>query len=884
MVGFVNSTSPSPDFSGVQQPGQDIQAKFGDYKVAVARNGQLPSNNLGTTAKNTNETAEVVLHQSTVNSPGGSRTADVTVTTTTTNPETANTSGRLASFTSQTIFPDNTNTSGATGHQDGVNNNPRGYDPKNVESMKAFLQRGDVQMKMLQKGGHIVVIDPENSSFIFCRNGDLNNPESIKVVNGRTKEPLDSKDLTTACASYCLAYNDLEGDWIGRLEAKVAGKAGLDPGTPFSPRNLLISYKFKMAGVYGDYEGKEAQGGNNGTPSIWRRGHQPRLTSPNVYEPGGFDPVSLPNKGNAGAAAANNTQQPPWPPFQMPAINVNVNVGDVNVTTNNNTGSGTGSTETKASEETENASKTDLNDAVDNKSDIDTGKEENEGIWGEDNLGLSDLFKEPENTNNTNTDNKNAGGLNNEDGGLEGLLAAVRKHLDVVYPGDHNPDNGALPANQQLGDVISDYESGGADNVKPTVVTGANNTNGTESTTSSQETANAADTSGVTGNTATPQSTTFGPGILTGAKNLGTRLPPPKNENDLGILQAVRQHLDVVFPEGGNGQAQPVNQNLGDVISDYETGGADNVKPTVVTGANNTNGTESTGNTTGTENATGTAGTENTTTPSPISATIVTTPAPKPEPGPKVNPLPVAASIMVTKGPQLTGSGGLAALLERTRGHLDKAFDPEGNLKPGMNGPNLGSIITDFRNETGSGGLFGPINASPVTTSVPQMAFVEGGDNNKGELLSAVKDVAKALSDLIDTTSGAVGQNNKIPPLNLSDEGLAGPDNPIYTAAGAVTASLGNMAGIVENSANPPQKVGSVVPQFTASSAEVPGTRQEAPSPLKSSNGPALQEAARDVTEALGNVADSVINAKDEDATSSASETDSAYESSDEID
>ncbi|ADH19081.1 type III secretion system actin-recruiting effector Tarp [Chlamydia trachomatis] len=345
------------------------------------------------------------------------------------------------------------------------------YDPTNKTSLLTFLSNPHVKSKMLENSGHFVFIDTDRSSFILVPNGNWDQVCSIKVQNGKTKEDLDIKDLENMCAKFCTGFSKFSGDWDSLVEPMVSAKAGVASGGNL-PNTVIINNKFKTCVAYGPWNSQEASSGY--TPSAWRRGH--RVDFGGIFEKANdFNKINWgtqagPSSEDDGISFSNETPgagpaaAPSPTPSSIPIINVNVNVGGTNVNigdTNVNTTNTTPTTQsTDASTDTSDIDDINTNNQTD---DINTTDKDSDGAGG-----VNGDISETESSSgddsgsvSSSESDKNAS-VGNDGPAMKDILSAVRKHLDVVYPGENGGSTeGPLQANQTLGDIVQDMETTG---------------------------------------------------------------------------------------------------------------------------------------------------------------------------------------------------------------------------------------------------------------------------------------------------------------------------------------------------------------------------------------------------------------------------------------
>ncbi|MCI5642090.1 MAG: type III secretion system actin-recruiting effector Tarp, partial [Chlamydia suis] len=337
------------------------------------------------------------------------------------------------------------------------------YNPTDRNSLLNFLANPNVKGRMLEHSGHLVFIDTNRSSFIFVPNGNWDQVCSMKVQNGKTKGDLGLKDLEDMCAKFCTGYAKFSSDWGNRVEPLVASKAGVASGGNL-PDKIIINNKFRTCVAYGPWNATES--GNSFTPSAWRRGHEVKFGP--IFD--GVAPFNKINWGSSsgpgddGISFSNETSEPfataPSSPSPTPVINVNVNVGGTNVTVGDTNVSGSSGSSTPTASKSVDMS-TDTSDL--DTSDIDTTDQTNSLNADIDDVSDADSGIGEDSVSDTeSTDGDNSGKTTSSiEDGANGpdILAAVRKHLDKVYPGENGGSTeGPLPANQNLGKVISDME------------------------------------------------------------------------------------------------------------------------------------------------------------------------------------------------------------------------------------------------------------------------------------------------------------------------------------------------------------------------------------------------------------------------------------------
>ncbi|WP_157420859.1 type III secretion system actin-recruiting effector Tarp [Chlamydia suis] len=381
------------------------------------------------------------------------------------------------------------------------------------------------------------------------------------------------------------------------------------------------------------------------------------------------------------------------------------------------------------------------------------------------------------------------------EGGAEGpdILAAVRKHLDTVYPGENGGSTeGPLPANQNLGKVISDMEQTGT--AEETVVSPGNTESGSEkigSLNAGIDDVSDADSgigedvvadiddvsdadSGIGEDISDTESTD---GDNSGKTTSASGKPTSSIEdgaNGPDILAAVRKHLDTVYPGENGGSTEgplPANQTLGNVINDMEKTGT--AQETVVSSPYQGTGKAPT-NITGTNS------------PLPPVPTKPTTKTPRTDNKAPASGMMARHSLLPTGKP---GSGGttLEELLPRVRAHLDKSFTESGELLS-KDGPQLGSIVDNFRKETGSGGIIAFVETVPGNKGTASP--LTGGDSGK-KAFDAARETAQALGAVAGKLNMAL-QAQKLENIT-KDEGPSSTGQNLFKAAAETTRALGSL-------------------------------------------------------------------------------------------
>ncbi|CRH50318.1 type III secretion system actin-recruiting effector Tarp [Chlamydia trachomatis] len=671
------------------------------------------------------------------------------------------------------------------------------YDPTNKTSLLTFLSNPHVKSKMLENSGHFVFIDTDRSSFILVPNGNWDQVCSIKVQNGKTKEDLDIKDLENMCAKFCTGFNKFSGDWDSRVEPMMSAKAGVTSGGNL-PNTVIINNKFKTCVAYGPWNSQEASSGY--TPSAWRRGH--RVDFGGIFEKANdFNKINWgtqagPSSEDDGISFSNETPgagpaaAPSPTPSSIPIINVNVNVGGTNVNigdTNVNTTNTTPTTQsTDASTDTSDIDDINTNNQTD---DINTTDKDSDGAGG-----VNGDISETESSSGDDSGSvssseldKNAS-VGNDGPAMKDILSAVRKHLDVVYPGENGGSTeGPLPANQTLGDVISDVENkGSAQDTKLSGNTGAGDDdptttaavgNGAEEITLSDTDSGIGDDVSDTASSSGDESGGVSSPSSGSNKNTSVGNDGPSG---LDILAAVRKHLDKVYPGDNGGSTEgplQANQTLGDIVQDMETTGTS--QETVVSPWK--------GNTSSTGSAGG-SGSVQTLLPSPPPTPSTTTL--RTGTGATTTSLmmggPIKADIITTGGGgRIPGGGTLEKLLPRIRAHLDISFDAQGDLVS-TEEPQLGSIVNKFRQETGSGGILAFVESAPGKPGSAQVLTGTGGD--KGNLFQAAAAVTQALGNVAGKVNLAI-QGQKLSSL-VNDDGKGSVGRDLFQAAAQTTQVL----------------------------------------------------------------------------------------------
>ncbi len=675
------------------------------------------------------------------------------------------------------------------------------YDPTDKASIIRFLSTPSVQAKLQTKAGHIVYMDEARGSFIFVRNGDWSTAESIAVTNGKTKEPItDIKDLEMCIAKFCVGYETMHADWTNNIQPRIAGQTG-ETG---HYDHLLMSMKFKTTVLYGPWNAKESS--SNYTPSVWRRGT--KCESGAIWgDVGGlkginWNNVQRPNEGTVFSRETSSpTQQQPQP-VAYPQPVINVNLGGISTSVNVTGGTTTttvNSTTTQPTDTSEAGVDNDQNVEEANFDDVETestSTQDDTDIHFEDEGNGFDSLEPapPAPPGPPGPPPPIQGGVNitgMPKDSLQQVLQNVRQHLDTVYDqnGEHHEGN------QDLGTVVRTSENG---TYRPTVL--LNNDQG-------------------------------------GGGGVQRRESNDNEGNELGnILGRVREHLDVVYPEGSKGEAISVNQNLGEVIRDVEAGKTP--KPTQPEGifvATRVNIDE--GGTIVSSNS-------RTETGSPT----------RTETGSRTSNLMGA-----TSG---DGPGGLEHLLPQLRAHLDESFDAQGNLITPQK-TNVGNLIKAFQERTGSGGILAPMPAqttviasrpvqqqSATISVLPQAQTAETvAPQGAPDLHGAARDVASSLSNLLETATPSVGREVSTP----APQQQVASSTPVAGSRQTATLTKGDASsGIPEAAKNVTQALSSVakkIQMFEQGSRLLQEAMDSADT--ESTQGKQLADAARNLTTQL---------------------------------
>ncbi|WP_080125189.1 type III secretion system actin-recruiting effector Tarp [Chlamydia suis] len=408
-----------------------------------------------------------------------------------------------------------------------------------------------------------------------------------------------------------------------------------------------------------------------------------------------------------------------------------------------------------------------LNADIDDVSDADSG-------IGDD--GVSDT-ESTDGDNSGKTTSASGKPTSSIEGGAEGpdILAAVRKHLDKVYPGENGGSTeGPLPANQNLGKVISDMEKTGT--AEDTIVSPGNTESGSGkigSLNAGIDDVSDAD-SGIGEDISDTESTD---GDSSGKTTSASGKPTSSIEGGAegpDILAAVRKHLDKIYPGENGGSTEgplPANQNLGNVINDMEKTGA--AKETVISSPYQGTGKAPTNIT----------GMHSTLPPVP---TKPTTKTPRTDNNAPASGVMARHSLLPTGKP---GSGGLTLeeLLPRVRAHLDESFSESGELIS-KDGPQLGSIVDNFRKETGSGGIIAFVENVPGNKGTASP--LTGGDSGK-KAFDAARETAQALGMVAGKLNFAL-QAQKFENIT-KEEGTSSIGQNLFEAAAETTRALGSL-------------------------------------------------------------------------------------------
>ncbi len=423
--------------------------------------------------------------------------------------------------------------------------------------------------------------------------------------------------------------------------------------------------------------------------------------------------------------------------------------------------------------------------------DIDDVSDADSGI-GDD--GVSDT-KSADGDNSGKTTSASGKPTSSIEGGAEGpdILAAVRKHLDTVYPGENGGSTeGPLPANQNLGKVISDMEQTGT--AEDTIVSPGNTESGSgkigslnagiddvsdadsgigEDGVADIDDVSDAD-SGIEEDISDTESTD---GDNSGKTTSASGKPTSSIEGGAegpDILAAVRKHLDTVYPGENGGSTEgplPANQTLGNVISDMEKTGT--AKETVVSSPYQGTGKAPT-NITGTNS------------PLPPVPTKPTTKTPRTDNNAPASGVMARHSLLPT-GKAGSGELTLEELLPRVRAHLDESFSESGELIS-KDGPQLGSIVDNFRRATGSGGIIAFVENVPGNKGTDSP--LTGGDSGK-KAFDAARATAQALGAVAGKLNFAL-QAQKFENLT-KEESTSSIGQDLFKAAAETTKALGSL-------------------------------------------------------------------------------------------
>ncbi|ANH78371.1 hypothetical protein Cs308_0200 [Candidatus Chlamydia sanziniae] len=418
---------------------------------------------------------------------------------------------------------------------------------------------------MQTKGGHYIYVDHNRSSFIFIRNGDWSQAESIKVSNAQTKEPLTSPEQLEMCiAKFSVGFETIENDWTNRIQPLMETRADGASGTY---DHLMLSLKFKTGILYGPWNAKESSSGY--TPSAWRRGARVE-TGPIWGHVGGLQGINWNSVSKPDFGFIKETAQPgpstspgpspgpgsgPTPPFAMPTVNVNlggikVDLGGIATTTHVNIPGATQTTTTAMPERTQTTSTGTTTEGSDSLSDDDAQSvgsssgstiEESSrtyGEWGsgENSLDPNEGGKIPPQPPGPPPSRPQGAVFNTiSNQTLQQILRDARMHTSTVWD-----NQGHHEGNLGLIDVIRNAENG---TWEPTIRLPENNAS--------------TDTSSVTSNNNDDSA---------GATK-GTRGTEESAVDNRDLLSKVRAHLDSVYPKDKQGNYLPNGTTLGNIIS-----------------------------------------------------------------------------------------------------------------------------------------------------------------------------------------------------------------------------------------------------------------------------------------------------------------------------
>lgn len=453
------------------------------------------------------------------------------------------------------------------------------YDPANKASIQTFLRDPRVLANMKEKGGHYIYPDAGRSSFIFIPNGDFNQAKSIKVTNGKSKEPIQNpQDFEMCISKFATAFNEVDTNWEGQGASKIRQDLDLPPGTPVKFTHFTLNLKYRQAIAYGPFNEKESSPGH--TASAWRRGTKVKVNKDIWGDTGGLNSVDLSKRASNDINNENihfTTETPinvdpgtsPLPGIspqpQQPPVVVNINVAG------GQGGQGGSSTSVShpqekspsSTEQTEKESNTSTTEDSDTSSstisDVTTSTAEEQPVV------VTEKSQQDDNLSRNESEKAEASANTGSENSLKNILQKVRAHLDFVN------DNSSYGI--QLRDIIRNSSSSTETSRIPSL---ALSEEPLEPSNESSLINAARDTSKALQNLL---------GTVINAPNNSINplsTPPlssPKEANQLEtILKAVKAHIDTAYGPQGRQQAGGIAQvvktaenSLQDIISTSST-------------------------------------------------------------------------------------------------------------------------------------------------------------------------------------------------------------------------------------------------------------------------------------------------------------------------
>lgn len=138
-----------------------------------------------------------------------------------------------------------------------------GFNPRNSQSIQAYLEREDIKPKIKEANGHLYLPiqgRKDASAFIFVPYKDMTQAMSVKVSKAHNGKMLASQEeLTRAARSYSTLYGQVETEWKSTISDKLtSGSLVRKEQLSAFPKTLVIDASMHSVRIYKNDRAKGA--------------------------------------------------------------------------------------------------------------------------------------------------------------------------------------------------------------------------------------------------------------------------------------------------------------------------------------------------------------------------------------------------------------------------------------------------------------------------------------------------------------------------------------------------------------------------------------------------------------------------------------------------